>query len=382
MIEAFDLTRRFGTFTAVSQVSLQVPDGAILALLGPNGAGKTTTIRMLSGLLAPTEGNATVAGYDIRREPDAVRACVGLVTDVPGLFEQMKVPAYLDFFGNIYGLTSAERTHRIDELLEFFDLASHRNEKMVGFSKGMKQKVALARALIHEPAILFLDEPTSGLDPLAARAVRELIVGLKRSNRSIILCTHDLDEAERLADQVAIIRQGRIVALDTPSTLRKQATGETLVLIELVGKCPLPLETLATIEGVHNPLFREKKATGSLSSVIQSTGFMFEYQTPQPKLVNPQVLSRLITAGAQVVTVTCETRSLEDVYISAMGDGDVGASLADAQQQAMGDVGAPLAGARQASLTDAHHQNILDARQQSLVVKQQTNSPSVIQKDN
>src|SRR5690242_583352 len=147
MIETHTLTRRFGSFTAVSQVSLQVPDGAILALLGPNGAGKTTTIRMLAGLLAPTEGNAIVAGYDIRREADAVRACVGLVTDVPGLFEQMKVPAYLDFFGSMYGLSPSERTHRIDELLEFFDLKTHRNEKMAGFSKGMKQKVALARAL-------------------------------------------------------------------------------------------------------------------------------------------------------------------------------------------------------------------------------------------
>jgi len=372
MIEAFDLTRRFGTFTAVSQVSLRVPDGAILALLGPNGAGKTTTIRMLSGLLAPTEGNATVAGYDIRREPDAVRACVGLVTDVPGLFEQMKVPAYLDFFGSIYGLPASERTRRIDELLEFFDLATHRNEKMAGFSKGMKQKVALARALIHEPAILFLDEPTSGLDPLAARSVRELIVGLKRSNRSIILCTHDLDEAERLADQVAIIRQGRIVALDTPSTLRKQATGETLVLIELVGECPLPLETLATIDGVRNPHLREKKATGSLSTVTQSPGFMLEYQTPQPKLVNPQVLSRLITAGAQVVAVTCETRSLEDVYITAMGD--VGASLADARQHAMGDVGASLADARQQSIADAHQQGFSDQEQPTV--------PSIALKDN
>jgi len=344
MIETHALTRRFGTFTAVSQVSLRVPDGAILALLGPNGAGKTTTIRMLSGLLAPTEGNATVAGYDIRREADAVRACVGLVTDVPGLFEQMKAPAYLDFFANIYGLPSPERTRRIDELLEFFDLTTHRNEKMVGFSKGMKQKVALARALIHEPAILFLDEPTSGLDPLAARSVRELIVGFKRSNRSIILCTHDLDEAERLADQVAIIRQGHIVALDTPSTLRKQATGETIVQIEFVDMCPLPLEALATIDGVINPHLREKKATGSLSTVTQSPGFILEYQTPQPKITNPQMLSQLITAGAQIVTVTCETRSLEDVYASAMGD--VGTSLADARQQAMGDVGTSLADAR------------------------------------
>src|SRR5438552_12209320 len=344
MIEAHALTRRFGTFTAVSQLSLSVPAGSVLALLGPNGAGKTTTVRMLAGLLAPTEGEATVAGYDIRHEPDAVRACVGLMTDVPGLFEQMTVPVYLDFFGNIYGMSSAERSRRINELLELFELTEYSRKKMVGFSKGMKQKVALARALLHEPAVLFLDEPTSGLDPLAARTVRELIVGLKHSNRSIILCTHDLDEAERLADQVAIIRKGKIVACDTPSTLRKQATGETLVLIELVGECPLPLETLATIDGVRNPHLREKKATGSLSSVTQSTGFMLEYQTPQPKMVNSQVLSQLITAGAQVVTVTCETRSLEDVYISAMGD--VGASLADAQQQAMGNVGASLADAR------------------------------------
>jgi len=345
LIETYGLTRRFGTFTAVSQVSLRVPDGAILALLGPNGAGKTTTIRMLSGLLAPTEGNATVAGYDIRREPDAVRACVGLVTDIPGLFEQMKVPAYLDFFGSIYGLSLAERTRRIDELLEFFELSTHRNVKMVGFSKGMKQKVSLARALIHEPAVLFLDEPTSGLDPLSARSVRELIVGLKRSNRSIILCTHDLDEAERLADQVAIIRQGIIVALDTPSTLRKQATGETMVQIEFVDACPLPLEELAAIDGIHNPHLREKKATASLSTVKQSTGFILEYQAPQPKITNPQMLSRLIMAGAQIVTVTCETRSLEDVYASAMGD--VGASLADAHQPTMGNVEASLADARQ-----------------------------------
>ena len=158
-----------------------------------------------------------------------------------------------------------------------------------------------------------------------------MIVGFKRSNRSIILCTHDLDEAERLADQVAIIRQGHIVALDTPSTLRKQATGETLVQIEFVDACPLPLEALATIDGVHNPHLREKKATGSLSTIKQTPGSILEYQTPQPKITNPQMLSQLIIAGAQIVTVTCETRSLEDVYASAMGD--VGASLADAIQQ-------------------------------------------------
>ena len=148
MIEAHNLSRRFGGFTAVSQVSLRVPDGTILALLGPNGAGKTTTVRMLSGLLAPTEGEATVAGYDIHREPDAVRARIGLVTDVPGLYEQMKVTAYLNHFGSIYGIPAAERTRRIDVLLELFELDTRRNEKMAGFSKGMKQKVMIIAALL------------------------------------------------------------------------------------------------------------------------------------------------------------------------------------------------------------------------------------------
>jgi ABC-2 type transport system ATP-binding protein len=323
MIEAHNLTRHFGTFAAVSQLSLQVPDGAILALLGPNGSGKTTTVRMLSGLLAPTAGEATVAGYDIRREPDAIRACVGLVTDVPGLYEQMKVTAYLHHFGSIYGIPLAERTRRIDSLLKLFELDAHRNKKMVGFSKGMKQKVALARALIHEPTVLFLDEPTSALDPLAARTVRELILRLKHSSRSIILCTHDLDEAERLADQVAIMRQGRIVAIDTPAALRRQATGETDVRVEFAVPCPLSLEALQTIHGINAPHFINQSDTQHTSS---SDGRhqppALAYSTTQPAVVNPQVMTRLITAGAQVISVVCETRSLEDVYASAMGMSD------------------------------------------------------------
>ncbi|HJT59930.1 MAG TPA: ABC transporter ATP-binding protein [Ktedonobacteraceae bacterium] len=334
MIHAQNLTRRFGAFTAVSQVDLQVPDGSILALLGPNGAGKTTTVRMLAGLLAPSEGEATVAGFDVRRDPDAVRACVGLVTDAPGLFEQMKVPAYLDFFGSIYGIPPAERSRRIDELLEFFELSAHRDQKMAGFSKGMKQKVALARALIHEPQVLFLDEPTSGLDPLAARAVRELIVRLKHSSRSIILCTHDLDEAERLADQVAILRQGRIVACDTPAALRRQATGETRVQVELVIEPSRALERLEMISGIHSPRFIQNDIPAESGQpsmngnshtkrqdVPASGDFrILEYYTAQPRTVNPQVVAQLVDAGAQIVSIVCESRTLEDVYASAMGN--------------------------------------------------------------
>jgi len=334
MIEAHALTRRFGTFTAVSQLSLSVPAGSVLALLGPNGAGKTTTVRMLAGLLAPTEGEATVAGYDIRHEPDAVRACVGLMTDVPGLFEQMTVPVYLDFFGNIYGMSSAERSRRINELLELFELTEYGRKKMVGFSKGMKQKVALARALLHEPAVLFLDEPTSGLDPLAARTVRELIVGLKHSNRSIILCTHDLDEAERLADQVAIIRKGKIVACDTPALLRERASGETYVRVEFAQTCPLPLEAIQTINGLNEPRFMSSNAdrgqhdtNGTHPSAPENAENVLEYRTAQPRVVNPQVLLQLITAGAQVVSVICETPTLEDVYASAMVTGPLQQTL-------------------------------------------------------
>ncbi len=331
MIEAHALTRRFGTFTAVSQLSLSVPAGSVLALLGPNGAGKTTTVRMLAGLLAPTEGEATVAGYDIRHEPDAVRACIGLMTDVPGLFEQMTMPAYLDFFGNIYGMSSAERFRRINELVELFELTEYRHKKMVGFSKGMKQKVALARALLHEPAVLFLDEPTSGLDPLAARTVRELIVGLKHSNRSIILCTHDLDEAERLADQVAIIRKGKIVACDTPALLRERASGETYVRVEFAQTCPLPLEAIQSINGLNESRFMSSNAgrgqhdwNGTHPSAMEN---VLEYRTAQPRVVNPQVLLQLITAGAQVVSVICETPTLEDVYASAMVTGPLQQTL-------------------------------------------------------
>ena len=253
MIEASGLTRRFGDFTAVSELSFEVGAGTILALLGPNGAGKTTTIRMLAALLAPSAGEASVAGYDVRREPDAVRASVGLMTDVPGLYEQMTVGDYLNQFGTIYGLNRDERRRRIEHLIDFFELAPYRSRRMVNFSKGMKQKVALARALIHEPPVLFLDEPTAGLDPLGARAVRELVLSLRQSHRAIVLCTHDLDEAERMADNVAILRQGRIVAFGAPAVLRGQAQAGTLVRVELAAPCPAALDVLRTVPGVDEP---------------------------------------------------------------------------------------------------------------------------------
>jgi ABC-2 type transport system ATP-binding protein len=307
MIRARGLTRRFGGFTAVDGVSLDVPNGAILALLGPNGAGKTTTVRMLAGLIAPSEGEASVAGYDVRRDASAVRARVGLVTDSPGLHEQMTLPAYLDFFGAIYGVPRAERSRRIDELTAFFDLRDHQRERMAGFSKGMKQKVALARALLHDPVALFLDEPTSGLDPLAARAVRELIVGLKRASRVIILCTHDLDEAERLADEIAIMRTGAIVRRGAPAILRASSSPETAVRIRLAA--PL-LDADRAMAGL---------ALLNLQADYTRSATELTYVTPDPESVNPQVIARLVEMGARIVAVDCATRALEDIYAEAVG---------------------------------------------------------------
>jgi ABC-2 type transport system ATP-binding protein len=313
MIEAKGLGRRFGAFTAVEGITFTVPEGTILALLGPNGAGKTTTVRMLAGLLAPTAGDATVIGYNVRRDPAAVRTAIGLVTDQPGLHEQMTVPAYLDFFGSLYGMPRQLRERRIADLLSFFDLTGHQRERMTGFSKGMKQKVALARALLHEPAALFLDEPTSGLDPLAARAVRDLVIALKHSSRSIILCTHDLDEAERLADTVVILRHGRMVAGDAPTALRSRGTARVTVHIELAESCPAALEALWWVPGVAGPLW---ETAGQMHGSAILT-----YTTADPAATNPRAVAQVIDAGGQVVAVTLSMRSLEDVYAEIMHDG-------------------------------------------------------------
>jgi len=309
VIRAQGLRREFGQLVAVDDVSLCVPDGTILALLGPNGAGKTTTVRLLAGLLAPTSGDATVAGWDVRADPAAVRARVGLVTDTPGLHDQMTPVAYLDFFGRINGLAAETRRRRIDELLGVFELQAVGGTRMATFSRGMQQKVALARALLHEPAVVFLDEPTAGLDPLAARVVRELIQGLKHASRSIVLCTHDLDEAERLADQVAILRHGRLVAADTPAALRATASQVTLVQMLFAAGGAGAVAVAARVPGVADPTLRAPNG---------SEGPLLAYRTAQPAQTNPAVIAALVAAGTAIVSVTCTSASLEDVYATAV----------------------------------------------------------------
>jgi ABC-2 type transport system ATP-binding protein len=278
---------------------------------------------MLAGLLAPTSGEATVAGCDVRSDPAGVRARVGLVTDIPALHEQMNPLSYLDFFGRIYGLDDASRRQRIDALLDLFELRAVQSRRMVGFSRGMQQKVALARALLHEPAVVFLDEPTTGLDPLAARAVRDLIVSLKHASRSIMLCTHDVDEAERLADVVAILRHGRVVACDASAALRAAVAASTLVTVGLAAPCPAAASIVTRVDGVADVRledglpqdgFLEEGRAGSPAPASRTLSF----RTTSPARTNPAVIASLVGAGAAIVSVTCTTATLEDVYARAL----------------------------------------------------------------
>ena len=230
-IETTDLAREFASVRAVDGISFTVDSGTIFGFLGPNGAGKTTTIRLLLGLLEPTRGDARVLGLDVRTDAAGIRAASGVLLEHPGLYERMTAEDNLEFVGRIWRFTAAERRARIRELLEPLGLFDRRRETVAGWSRGMKQKLAVARALFHRPALVFLDEPTAGLDPVAAAALRDDLVALVRSaGVTVFLTTHNLVEADRVCDRVAVIRAGRIVDMGRPSDLRERASGRRMVV--------------------------------------------------------------------------------------------------------------------------------------------------------
>ena len=231
MIRAEGLGRRFGDLWAIRGVEFELQRGEVFGLLGPNGAGKTTTVRLLTALIAPTEGRAWVDGFDVVEQADEVRARIGLLTETPALYERLSAVQNLDFFGRIHRLAAGVRAERIEHLLRLFDLWDRRDAPTGTFSKGMKQKLAIARAMLHEPAVLFFDEPTAALDPEAAFTVRGALETLRGMGRTIVLCTHNLDEAERLCDRVAFIR-GEVLRVDSPARLRAGGDRPT-VRIEL-----------------------------------------------------------------------------------------------------------------------------------------------------
>lgn len=303
MIETENLTKRFDDFTAVRGLNLHVRRGELLALLGPNGAGKTTTVRMLAAILKPTEGKARVAGYDVVQNAQDVRHVVGLLTEFHGLYLRMRATAYLDFFGRLQGLSTGYRRERIEMLLHRFELWNDRDRRLGEYSKGMRQKLALIRAMLHDPLVLFLDEPTSAMDPHSAKLVRDSIAELKRQGHTIVMCTHNLPEAELLADRIAIIRHGEIVAQDTPHELTHKLLGDPLLEIRLAG----PLDGFVPLlQG-----FVEVESKGEN---------WIRYFAPRPEVTNPPLLAALTKAGAEVITVSEVPRSLEEVYLKIVED--------------------------------------------------------------
>jgi len=298
MIETRGLTKRFGSFLAVDGVNLTVQPGEVLALLGPNGAGKTTTVRMLTSILKPTAGWARVAGHDVAKDPAGVRASVGVLTEHHGLYFRMRAEEYLDFFGELYGLPRAVRRDRATQLLEQLGMREAVGRRLGEYSKGMRQKLALIRALLHDPPVLLLDEPTSAMDPQSAKLVRDAIAQLRSEKRAIILCTHNLPEAELLADQIAVIRRGRIITQGSPAHLK----------LELLGRPELELRAAAPLNGLVEDL-------ADLVEVVASGADWLRYRAADPVAVNPLILQRLAEQHVPVVTLAEVPRSLEDVYL-------------------------------------------------------------------
>ena len=303
MIELIGLTKRFDGFTAVDGVTLSVAPGEILALLGPNGAGKTTTVRMLAAILRPSAGKALVAGFDAEQHPQEVRRRVGVLTEHPGLYPRMTADAYLDFFGRLMGLDADTRKHRADELLERFGLAVASRQRVGTYSKGMRQKMALVRAMLHDPPVLLLDEPTSAMDPHSAKLVRDAILSLHHHQRSIIICTHNLAEAEAVTDRIAVIRQGKIVERGTTAELKSRLLGPPLMELSLAEPCTGVVRLISDIVAV------EAKGADWL-----------RYSTTDPRVTNPILVQRLAANGVGVVALGEVPRSLEDVYLRVVGE--------------------------------------------------------------
>ncbi len=300
MLEVKGLTKHFGDLVAVDDVTFSVQPGEVLALLGPNGAGKTTTVRMLSAILQPTSGDAWVTGYDVRTEGADVRRNVGVLTEAPGLYTRMTGWEYLDFFGKVRGIPTVERRKRVEYLADSFRMTFALPRRLGEYSRGMSQKIALMRTLLHDPRVLLLDEPTSTMDPESTRLVRNTILQMREDDRrSFVICTHNLPEAEELADRIAIIRQGKILVEGTPSELKRRLLGPPLMEVHLGvpprnGIVPL-IEQYARVEEIGDTWVR--------------------YSTSDFEGINPAIVRALSTAEVPVVTLSKVTQSLESVYL-------------------------------------------------------------------
>jgi ABC-2 type transport system ATP-binding protein len=288
-----------------------VERGEVLALLGPNGAGKTTTLQMLAGLLPPTEGRAIVAGYDICAESDKVRANVGLMVDEPGFYPEMTIEEYLFFVTQLYGLPRARATAAIGDHLERFELTQKRRSRLDSLSKGMRQKVALIRALIHTPPVLLLDEPTSALDPLSVRTVHQFIRSRRAAGDAIIISTHNLPEAQALSDRVALIARGRLRRQGTMAELCRAPDGMDTFDLRLATNLDHDvLSALRDLDGIDSIATTEMTATHHTVS----------FRTGRPEETNALLIGFLARRGCRVVTLAPRPYDLAGVYLDVIAE--------------------------------------------------------------
>ncbi len=296
MITTENLTKKFSSTLAVDKLSLHVNEGEVFGFLGPNGAGKTTTVRMLTALIKPTIGTATVNGFALGKQNKAIRQNVGILTENPGMYDNLSAEYNLQIYANLYDVN--DPLGQVEKYLRMLGLWERRTDEAGSFSKGMKQKLAIARALLHEPRILFLDEPTAALDPEAAHMVREFIEELRKEGRTIFLTTHNLDEADRLCDRIGVFKS-KLLVIDSPENLRTQLFGRKVV-------------------------FHLRKVDPSMERLVGGLPFVREVKVVEGKLVvnlensetqNPQIVRLLVEAGADIQYVGELRRSLEDVYL-------------------------------------------------------------------
>ena len=306
MITVEGLERRFGIVTALRDVSFTVRPGQIYGLLGPNGAGKTTTVRILAGLIAPSAGRVRVVDLELGRDNRQIRSLTGILTESPGLHDRLTARQNLTYYARLYGLTDAALRAAVDRYLAVVGLTDAADRRVGGYSKGMRQRVAIARALLHEPRVIYLDEPTSALDPEAAKSIRELVVTLRDEGRSIVLCTHNLDEAERVCDRIGILN-GRLLAEGTPAELRRR--GRAAATRVALDGGSVDASVLAAALGAL-PFVRNARAEGGDLWV----------ELAQPRRDTPELVRELVTRGARVMAVAEDVASLEQVYLELVGE--------------------------------------------------------------
>lgn len=295
MIRTENLTKKFGTVTAVEGLNLDVQEGEVFGFLGPNGAGKTTTVRMLTSLIGPTAGKAIVNGFETGKQDTEIRQSVGVLTETPGMYDNLSAEYNLRLYAELYDVKDV--AGQVEKYLRMLGLWERRNDAAGTFSKGMKQKLAIARALLHEPRLLFLDEPTSGLDPEASKLVRDFIAELRKEGRTIFMCTHNLDEADRLCDRIGVFKS-HLLVVDTPARLRQTLFGRKVV-------------------------FHLREAGNGLVEAVSKFAFAHDVKIVENKIVvtlddpdsqNPEIIRALVGAGADLRFVGELRHSLEDVY--------------------------------------------------------------------